>query len=43
MQAEIRLDNKRKEVEEVLAAIDPVKMEMDINISPCCPAVARTW
>ena len=34
MQAEIRLDNKRKEVEEVLAAIDRVKMEMDINIPP---------
>ena len=35
MQAEIRLDNKIKEVREVLA--DQVKMEMDINILP--PAV----
>ena len=39
MQAEMRLDNKIKEVREVLAAIDQVKLEMDINIpSPCCPA-----
>ena len=37
MQAEMRQDNKRKEVQEVLAAIDRVKMEMDINIHP--PAV----
>ena len=37
MQAEIRLDNKRKEVQEVLAEIDQVKIEMDINIPP--PAV----
>ena len=37
MQAELRLDNKRKEVQEVLAAIDRVKMEMEIHIPP--PAV----
>ena len=34
MQAEIRLDDKRKEVQEVLAAIDRVKMEMGVNIRP---------
>ena len=38
MQAELRLDNRKTEVQEVLAAIDRVKMEMDIP-SPAVPLV----